>query len=104
MGRHLDRRTKPVQNSRCAYRLRPATSFPGTGSDRFRSAVTGSAEGPTGVQAGSAETPVERGSYLVNTIGACGNCHGRDASGNLYPDNTLAGGFVFDEIEPDWDM
>jgi cytochrome c553 len=25
--------------------------------------------------AGSAETPTERGAYLVNTIGACGNCH-----------------------------
>jgi mono/diheme cytochrome c family protein len=51
---------------------------------------------------GSAETPIERGSYLVNTIGACGNCHGRDASGrNLYTDNTLAGGFAFDEIEPE---
>jgi cytochrome c553 len=61
----------------------------------------GSAEGPAGVQARSAEAPVERGSYLVNTIGACGNCHGRDASGNLYPDGSLAGGFVFDEIEPD---
>ncbi|MBV8121393.1 MAG: hypothetical protein JO081_15810, partial [Alphaproteobacteria bacterium] len=57
----------------------------------------GSAEGPAGVQARSAEAPVERGSYLVNTIGACGNCHGRDASGNLYPDGSLAGGFVFDE-------
>ena len=43
--------------------------------------TAGSAEGPAGVQARSAETPVERGSYLVNTIGACGNCHGRDASG-----------------------
>jgi len=57
----------------------------------------GSAEGPAGVQARSAEAPVERGSYLVNTIGACGNCHGRDTSGNLYPDSSLAGGFVFDE-------
>jgi mono/diheme cytochrome c family protein len=50
----------------------------------------------------SAQTPVERGSYLVNSIGACGNCHGRDASGKgVYTNNTLAGGFVFDEIEPD---
>src|SRR5215471_19973749 len=50
----------------------------------------------------SAETPVERGSYLVNSIGACGNCHGRDASGRkLYTDNTLAGGFVFDEVAPE---
>ena len=61
----------------------------------------GSAEGPAGVKAPGAGTPVERGFYLVNTIGACGNCHGRDASGNLYADNSLAGGFVFDEIEPD---
>jgi mono/diheme cytochrome c family protein len=61
----------------------------------------GSAEGPAGVQARSGDAPVERGSYLVNTIGACGNCHGRDASGNLRTDNTLAGGFVFDEIEPE---
>jgi hypothetical protein len=37
----------------------------------------GSAEGPTGVQARSAEAPVERGSYLVNSIAAWGNCHAR---------------------------
>ena len=49
----------------------------------------------------SAETPVERGSYLVNSIGACGNCHGRDAAGNLYTDNTLAGGVSFDTVDPD---
>jgi mono/diheme cytochrome c family protein len=48
----------------------------------------------------SAETPVERGSYLVNSIGACGNCHGRDASGNLYTDHTLAGGVSFDTVDP----
>jgi mono/diheme cytochrome c family protein len=61
----------------------------------------GSAEGPAGVQARSGEAPVERGSYLVNTIGACGSCHGRDASGNMRTDNTLAGGFVFNGIEPE---
>ena len=38
----------------------------------------------------SAETPVERGSYLVSTIGACGNCHARDTAFNRTPD--LAGG------------
>jgi cytochrome c553 len=38
----------------------------------------------------SAETPIERGSYLVNTIGACGNCHARDTAFNRTPD--LAGG------------
>ena len=30
----------------------------------------------------SAETPAERGSYLVNTIGACGNCHAWDIAFN----------------------
>jgi mono/diheme cytochrome c family protein len=52
----------------------------------------------------SAETPVERGSYLVNSIGACGHCHGRDVSGkpgDMQPD-TLAGGFIFDEVDPDF--
>jgi hypothetical protein len=44
--------------------------------------------------AGSAETPTERGSYLVNTIGACGNCHARDTVFNRTPD--LAGGATED--------
>ena len=40
---------------------------------------------PTSIGA-SAETPVERGRYLVTTIGACGNCHTpRDAQGNPIP-------------------
>ena len=43
---------------------------------------------------GSAETPIERGSYLVNTIGACGNCHARDTAFNQTPD--LAGGALED--------
>ena len=41
-----------------------------------------------------AETPIERGSYLVNTIGACGNCHARDSAFNRIPD--LAGGMEED--------
>jgi hypothetical protein len=50
----------------------------------------------------SAETPAERGSYLVNTIGACGNCHARDTQGsNFHPAMALAGGFIFDVIDPD---
>jgi cytochrome c553 len=35
--------------------------------------------------AGAAETAIERGSYLVNTIGACGNCHARDTAFNRDP-------------------
>lgn len=45
----------------------------------------------------SAETPAERGAYLVNTIMACGNCHSpRDAEGRLIPDKALSGGLTFD--------
>jgi mono/diheme cytochrome c family protein len=43
-----------------------------------------------------AATQLERGSYLVNTIMACGNCHSpRDAQGKLTPDNALSGGVKF---------
>ena len=43
-----------------------------------------------------AETPVERGGYLVNTIMACGNCHSpRDAEGKSIADRAFSGGLVF---------
>jgi len=46
----------------------------------------------------SAETPVERGRYLVTTIAACGNCHTpRDAAGKPIAGRELAGGFEFDD-------
>jgi mono/diheme cytochrome c family protein len=44
-----------------------------------------------------AQTPVERGGYLVNTIMACGNCHtpkGQD--GTPINDRQLSGGMHFD--------
>src|SRR5262249_59999482 len=42
--------------------------------------------------AGSTETLVERGAYLVTTVAACGNCHTpRDASGKPMAKMTLAG-------------
>jgi mono/diheme cytochrome c family protein len=45
-----------------------------------------------------AETPLERGAYLVNTIGACGNCHTpKGARGVPIADKEMAGGFKFDE-------
>ena len=48
--------------------------------------------------AGSTETLVERGAYLVTTVAACGNCHTpRDASGKPMANMTLAGGFEFDD-------
>ena len=48
--------------------------------------------------AGSTETLVERGAYLVTTVAACGNCHTpRDASGKPMANMTLAGGFEYDD-------
>jgi mono/diheme cytochrome c family protein len=45
-----------------------------------------------------AETPLERGAYLVKTIGACGNCHTpKGARGVPIADKEMAGGFKFDE-------
>src|SRR4051812_7314861 len=44
-----------------------------------------------------AETPVERGSYLVNTIMACGNCHTpRGPDGTPIAGRELSGGMAFD--------
>jgi mono/diheme cytochrome c family protein len=46
----------------------------------------------------SAETSVERGAYLVRTVGACGNCHTpRGAAGKPIAGKELAGGFAFDD-------
>ena len=46
----------------------------------------------------AAETLFERGSYLVNKIGACGRCHTpRDVQGKPIAAMALAGGFAFDD-------
>src|SRR5258708_20917806 len=43
-----------------------------------------------------AESPAERGGYLVNTIMAGGNCHRpRDADGKIIADKALSGGLTF---------
>jgi mono/diheme cytochrome c family protein len=43
-----------------------------------------------------AETRIERGSYLVNTIMACGNCHSpRDATGHPIAEKAFSGGLTF---------
>lgn len=42
-----------------------------------------------------AETPLERGTYLMQSIVACGNCHTpKDRDGKPMADRELAGGFV----------
>jgi len=44
----------------------------------------------------TAQSPAERGSYLVNTIMACGNCHSpRDAEGRMIPEKAFSGGLSF---------
>jgi mono/diheme cytochrome c family protein len=46
----------------------------------------------------AAETPLERGSYLVNSIGACGNCHTPRQQGVPDLSRKFSGGFqTFDE-------
>lgn len=43
-----------------------------------------------------AQSPAERGAYLVNTIMACGNCHTpRDAEGKPVAEKALSGGTTF---------
>ena len=48
-----------------------------------------------------AETVVERGQYLVTTIGSCGNCHspreGGTLDGKIIPGTELSGGLQLDE-------
>jgi mono/diheme cytochrome c family protein/cytochrome c2 len=46
--------------------------------------------------AAMADSAIERGDYLVNTILACGNCHTpRDANGAIIKDKALSGGRAF---------
>ena len=45
----------------------------------------------------SAETPAERGRYLVETIAGCGNCHTPQGPNGPLPGRHLAGGLVMDE-------
>ncbi len=44
-----------------------------------------------------ADTPVERGSYLVNTIMTCGNCHSPKGPPNVVAGKDFSGGLRFDE-------
>lgn len=45
----------------------------------------------------AAETPVERGAYLVTSIAACGNCHTPKGPNGEIAGMALAGGFVVEE-------
>jgi len=45
----------------------------------------------------AAQTPLERGTYLMRSIVACGNCHTPKGPEGELPGMELAGGFEFDE-------
>jgi mono/diheme cytochrome c family protein len=49
------------------------------------------------VGAAYAETPVERGSYLVNTIMTCANCHSPKGPPDVVAGKDFSGGLHFDE-------
>jgi len=51
----------------------------------------------TAAGAAAAETPLERGRYLMRSIVACGNCHTPQGPQGPIPGQELAGGLVFDE-------
>lgn len=51
--------------------------------------------GTVSIPAAQAETPLERGAYLVKSIVACGNCH--TAKGGPMAKHELAGGFQIKE-------
>jgi mono/diheme cytochrome c family protein len=46
---------------------------------------------------GRAETPLERGAYLMNGIAACGNCHTQQGPDGPVPGMELAGGLLIEE-------
>jgi mono/diheme cytochrome c family protein len=47
--------------------------------------------------AAQAQTPVQRGKYLVETIAGCGNCHTPQGPNGPLPGRTLAGGNVVED-------
>lgn len=50
-----------------------------------------------GASSASAETLLERGTYLMESIVGCGNCHTPQGPNGPIPGKDLAGGLVFDE-------
>lgn len=64
--------------------------------EMFRPAVAGVMAVCLGAGAALAQTPVQRGDYLVNTIMACGNCHTPPGPTGPVMDRFLAGGLTFD--------
>jgi hypothetical protein len=62
----------------------------------FRTIIIGGALLLASFHGGSAQSPAERGNYLVNTIMACGNCHTpRNANGETIAERAFSGGLTF---------
>jgi len=53
----------------------------------------------SGISSARAETPLERGTYLMHSIVACGNCHTPKGPQGDVPGMELAGGVLFQEDE-----
>ena len=64
---------------------------------RLRSIVAICAASVTCAGVALAQSPVERGAYLVNTIMTCQNCHTPKGPQGDIAEKTLAGGIRFDE-------
>ena len=63
----------------------------------IRYGLIGLAAFAAGITAAAAETPAERGAYLVNTIMTCQNCHTPKGPNGDIADKALSGGLTFDE-------
>ena len=63
----------------------------------IRYGLIGVAAFAAGITAATAETPAERGAYLVNTIMTCQNCHTPKGPNGDIVDKALSGGLTFDE-------
>jgi mono/diheme cytochrome c family protein len=50
----------------------------------------------------AAQSPLERGRYLVEVLGACGNCHTPKGPEGDLPGKDLAGGFQLDDTFGTW--
>src|SRR6516225_2108594 len=84
----------------CSLAMRRAIKFRGMGAIMLRIGLFGCVLSfvlLSSIGGVSADTAIERGDYLVNTIMACGNCHSpRDAEGKFIAGKALSGGLTFD--------
>jgi mono/diheme cytochrome c family protein len=63
----------------------------------IRCTLIGLAAFAAGLASAAAQTPIERGSYLVNTIMTCDNCHTPKGPNGRIAEKALSGGLTFDE-------